>query len=177
MPPFLPASGTMALLPMEDNLDINTPKGQESLRYEKIMLEKIAEKRNVQIVETDKKSDAKCDGIIIKNNKIVGVFESKCRNMTQEQLFNFGSWLVTYDKIIHGKYLSEMLRVGFFGFLYLIPDNTIFMWHITDEKGRFKYDFESMETETQKTINGGTVIRKNSFLPLSKSILIYDGNS
>jgi len=40
----------MALLPMENNLDINTPRGQESLRYEKIMLEKIAEKRNVQIV-------------------------------------------------------------------------------------------------------------------------------
>jgi len=161
---------------MENNLDINTPRGQESLRYEKIMLEKIAEKRNVQIVETDKEYDAKCDGIVIKNNKIVGVFESKCRNMTQEQLFNFGSWLVTYDKIIHGQSLSEMLRVGFFGFLYLIPDNSIFMWHITDEKGRFKYDFKSMETETQKTINGGTVTRKNSFLPVSKSILIYDGN-
>jgi len=162
---------------MESRLDINTPKGQESLQYETIMLDRIKRKRKIEIFETDKKSDAKCDGIIVKNNNIVGIFESKCRNMTKEELSMYGSWLVTNEKIMHGRYLSEMLRVGFFGFLYLIPDNNIFMWHITDSNGKFKFDFESKITKTQKTINGGTAMRENSFLPISESILICDGNN
>jgi hypothetical protein len=97
--------------------------------------------------------------------------------MTKEELSMYGSWLVTNEKIMHGRYLSEMLRVGFFGFLYLIPDNNIFMWHITDSNGKFKFDFESKITKTQKTINGGTAMRENSFLPISESILICDGNN
>ncbi len=40
------------------DLDINTKKGQESLRHEKKMLEKIEHSFSVQLIETPKKMDS-----------------------------------------------------------------------------------------------------------------------
>tara|TARA_Y100001951_G_C11172205_1_gene200944 strand:- start:51 stop:539 length:489 start_codon:yes stop_codon:yes gene_type:complete len=154
------------------NLDINTERGQASLEYERKMLDRIRHmmcskhKNNSALIETDKNMDAKIDGIIIKDNQISGIFESKCRNMSLMDLRNFGSWLVTLDKIMDGKKLSTMLRVPFIGFLYLIKDNIVMYWKITDKFGDFLFDFEVRNTKTQKTINGGTAFRTNAYLPL-----------
>ena len=82
------------------NLDINTERGQASLEYERKMLDRIRHmmcskhKNNSALIETDKNMDAKIDGIIIKDNQISGIFESKCRNMSLMDLRNFGhGWL------------------------------------------------------------------------------------
>jgi|TARA_R100001530_G_scaffold117429_1_gene84554 hypothetical protein len=158
-----------------NNLDINTPRGQKSLEYERKMIERIERELNVDIFETDKKSAAKCDGIMVKRNELVGVFESKCRNMSVSQLYNFGSWLITHKKIEFGKMLSEMMMVRFYGFLYLIPDDSILAWMITDKEGNYAFKFDSWETETQETINGGKAIRNNSFLPVDNAMWIHDG--
>ena len=141
------------------------------------MMEKIEHEMDIQLIETDKSTNARCDGIMVSNNKLIGVFESKCRNMTLEDLQRFGSWLVTHEKISDGQTVSRLLRIQFCGFLYLIPDDMILMWPITDNKGDYNFDFESKKTETQETINGGKVVRKNSFLPFDESVWIYgDGN-
>ena len=154
------------------NLDINTDKGQSSLRYEKMMIDRINEKickkhnKNSMLIETDKNTDAKIDGIIIKNNELAGVFESKCRDLSLMQLRKFGSWLITYEKLMDGKKISTMLRAPFIGFLYLIKDEIIMYWKITDKYGNFLFDYDVKETRTQRTINGGSIIRKNAFLPV-----------
>jgi len=154
------------------NLDINTEKGQTSLKYERKMLDKIRyvmdskHENNSILIETDKNTDSKIDGIIVKDNQISGIFESKCRNISLMDLRFFGSWLVTFDKIMDGKKLSTMLRVPFIGFLYLIKDDIVMYWKITDKFGDFLFDFEVRNTKTQKTINGGTALRTNAFLPL-----------
>ena len=106
-------------------MDILTKKGQKSLEYERIMLERISVLKNVNIIETDKNMDAKVDGMISQDNQLTGIFESKCRDMSLMQLRKFGSWLVTFDKILDGRKLSQLLRVPFIGFLYLIPDEII----------------------------------------------------
>ena len=155
-------------------MDILTDKGQKSLEYEREMLERIRHsmcekhKEDSYIIETDKNMDAKVDGIIVKNNRVSGIFESKCRNLSLMQLVDFGSWLITLDKIMDGKQLSEMLRVPYIGFLYLIKDKIIMYWKITDKYGDFSFDFEVKKTRTQKTINGGTVYRANAYLPFKK---------
>ena len=69
-----------------------------------------------------------------------------------------------------GKRLSEMLRVPFIGFLYLIPDQIIMYWKITDKYGNFLFNFDVKNTRTQKTINGGSIIRTNAYLPFTKGI-------
>ena len=155
-------------------MDILTKKGQKSLEYEREMLERIrhnlckTHKEDSYLIETDKNMDAKVDGIIVKNNQVSGIFESKCRNLSLMQLRDFGSWLITLDKIMDGKQLSEMLRVPYIGFLYLIKDKIIMYWKITDKYGDFTFDFEVKKTKTQKTINGGTACRVNAYLPFDK---------
>ena len=155
-------------------MDILTEKGQKSLEYEREMLERIrhnlckTHKEDSYLIETDKNMDAKVDGIIVKNNQVSGIFESKCRDLSLMQLTDFGSWLVTLDKIMDGKQLSEMLRVPYIGFLYLIKDKIIMYWKITDKYGDFTFDFEVKKTKTQKTINGGTACRVNAYLPFKK---------
>ena len=155
-------------------MDILTKKGQKSLEYEREMLERIRQsicsthKSNSMLVETNKDTDAKVDGVIIKENELSGIFESKCRDLSLMELRNFGSWLVTFDKIMDGKRLSEMLRVPYLGFLYLIKDKIIMYWKITDKYGNFLFDFDIKNTRTQKTINGGSVVRTNAYLPFKK---------
>jgi len=155
-------------------MDILTEKGQKSLEYEREMLERIrhnlckTHKEDSYLIETDKNMDAKVDGIIVKNNQVSGIFESKCRDLSLMQLTDFGSWLVTLDKIMDGKQLSEMLRVPYIGFLYLIKDRIIMNWKITDKYGDFTFDFEVKKTKTQKTINGGVAYRTNAYLPFKE---------
>jgi len=86
------------------------------------------------------------------------------------ELMEYGSWLITMDKIMDGKKLSEMLCVPFVGFLYLIKDDIIMYWKITNSKGEFLFNFDIKRTKTQKTINGGEIIRTNAYLPFK------DGN-
>tara|TARA_R100000234_G_scaffold119999_1_gene104757 strand:- start:427 stop:897 length:471 start_codon:yes stop_codon:yes gene_type:complete len=146
-------------------LDINTERGQRSLKYERIMLDRIKNSFSVDLVETDKSMDAKVDGLVLKDGQLMGIFESKCRDMNYVQFQQHKSWLVTFDKLLDGKKLSQMLRVPFLGFLYLIPDQMIFYWKITDETGEFNFDFKVRKTKTQRTINGGEAIRVNAYLP------------
>tara|TARA_Y100001972_G_C7645753_1_gene324519 strand:- start:719 stop:1201 length:483 start_codon:yes stop_codon:yes gene_type:complete len=155
-------------------MDILTAKGQKSLEYEKKMLEKI--RKNIckkhnnssMLIETNKDMDAKIDGVIIKNNELSGIFESKCRDMGLIQLMEYGSWLVTFEKILDGKRLSEMLRVPYLGFLYLIKDDIVMYWKITNKYGNFMFDFDVKNTRTQKTINGGIIMRTNAYLPFKE---------
>ena len=155
-------------------MDIRTAKGQQSLALEREMLSIIRQRicnkhqKDSYLFETNKDSDARVDGVIIKNGELSGVFESKCRDMSLMELREYGSWLITLDKIMDGKRVSELLRVPFIGFLYLIKDKIIMYWRITDNYGNFLLDFDIKNTRTQKTINGGSIVRANAYLPFTR---------
>ena len=155
-------------------MDILSEKGQKSLQYERIMLNKIRDhicakhRGNSYIYETNKDKASKVDGFIVKDGVLSGIFESKCRNMGLIELMEYESWLITLNKIMDGKKLSEMLCVPFIGFLYLIKDDIVMYWKITDDTGEFLFDFDIKKTKTQQTINGGEVVRDNAYLPFSK---------
>ena len=153
-------------------MDILTKKGQQSLRYEDKMLNTIKEKYSVDIIETNKDTPALCDGFLVRNGIITGVFESKCRNATVEDFEKWGSWLVTYAKIAGLAWISNKLRIRAFGFLYSIPDDVILMWRITDNEGNYKFDPDIRKTNTQATINGGQAERENAYLPIKHSTIL-----
>ena len=148
------------------NLDIKSDKGKESLRQERIMLRRIEKVWGARLIETDKDTVAKVDGIIEKDKVIRGVYESKCRDVSYIQLCKYGSWLITHNKILQGQIMSKSLMVPYLGLLYLVSDDKIFYWKITNKNGDFIFDFEVRDTETRKTINGGKIIRENAYLPL-----------
>ena len=150
-------------------MDILTEKGQQSLKKENEMLGIIKSKYGVDIIETHKDKPALCDGFTVRNGIITGIFESKCRNNTLQDFNEWGSWIVTYDKIDGLAWMSSILCVPAIGFLYLIPEKTILTWTITDNEGNYLFDFKVDKTITQRTINGGKIERENAYLPMKYS--------
>lgn len=154
-------------------LDINSERGQKSLEQEREVQSFVKHCWNVDIIETPKISSSKCDGFLVRNNEILALFETKCRyDMSYSDLVDRGSWLITYDKILQCKKISEMLQVPFIGFLYLAPkasnERVLLFVKITDKTGNFVFEFETYNQETQKTINGGTIIRENAYIPVDQ---------
>jgi hypothetical protein len=153
------------------SLDILTPKGQESAREEQEMLDSLRITfPSHMFVNTPKKNPSQVDGFTIKDDEITSCFESKCRDMTRRQLTTWGNeWLVTYDKILHGAMLAKSLCVPFNGFLYLVPDNLLIVVKIADEMGNFLPKIRLERTVTQRTINGGAMVRTNSYIDITGS--------
>lgn len=151
------------------SLDILTEKGQKSLAYEEKMLNIISSRYAGSIIETDKTCPAKCDGFLTKNGILTGVFESKCRDISSSQMEQWGTWLITNEKVEELALLSKMLCVPFFGFLYCIKDDVVFVFEITNSKGMYNFKFDVKKTITQETINGGQAERLNAFLPMSEA--------
>lgn len=148
------------------SLDVNSEKGLVSVSQESMMLKYISEMWNCEIITTDKTKEGKCDGFIVKDGILKGLFESKCRNMSIDQLEKFDTWLVTNEKLESCRLMSELLRVPLFGFLYLVDNNLSMYWKITDEYGNYLFKFDVEKTKTQKNINGGEIIRPNAYLPV-----------
>ena len=144
------------------SLDINSPKGQKSLQEEIRMLKYISECCDIKIKITKKDLPLPYDGIIIKNDLIVGIFESKNRNMTLEEMENFGSWLITYEKLEKCRIVASKMKVPFYGFLGLEKSKLIMYWKISDENGKYLFNFKHFHTTTQATINGGEAYRDNA---------------
>jgi len=154
-------------------LDVNSEKGKESVRQEAEMLKGVEKCWNYNVVVTNKNKEAICDGFLVKKREVVAIFESKCRDLSYNELENYGSWLITYDKIKTCKYLSELLKVPFIGFLYLIKDNITLFWKITDSDGKYLFEFNHNKTLTQETINGGKIYRDNAYLPFSEAKFVH----
>lgn len=93
--------------------------------------------------------------------------------MTYNKLLERGSWLITHDKIRGCQKISEFLQIPFIGFLYLAPkhsdERVLLFWKITNNKGKYLFEFDVHEEETQRTINGGKTTRMNAYLPVEQS--------
>jgi hypothetical protein len=111
------------------------------------------------------------DGIAVKDNEITHVVEFKSRNESMESIERFGSYLISYDKIENGLQICRMMRVPFILIVYLIKDGVVMGIEIGDEFG-VSVEMEIKETRTQKSIEGGTVIRRNAFIDLENFYIL-----
>jgi len=111
------------------------------------------------------------DGIAVKNNEITHVVEFKSRNESMESMERFGTYLISYDKIENGLQICRMMRVPFILIVYLIKDGVVMGIEIGDEFG-VSVEMEIKETRTQKSIEGGTVIRRNAFIDLENFYIL-----
>ena len=64
-----------------------------------------------------------------------------------------------------------MMRVPFILIVYLIKDGVVMGIEIGDEFG-VSVEMEIKETRTQKSIEGGTVIRRNAFIDLENFYIL-----
>ena len=150
------------------NLDIFTPLGQESLRQERLMLEAVQRAYGLEVIETDKDQPCEIDGILVRDKVVVGVFESKCRKLTRAQMRKFqDTWLVTFDKVLAGLHFSKLMRVPYYGLLYLTEEPIGLMIQISDSSGSPVVKMQIARTETRRTVNGGLIERANAYIDLS----------
>lgn len=154
-------------------MDIQTPKGQKTLEDEHwAALLWLKAHPDYSYIQTPKDQPAAVDAVIEKNNVIRAVVETKCRyDMTLNQLLieREGRWLVNFDKLLKGKTLSEFLCVPFLGFIYLVPDRTLLVTQLTNNRGDFIADMRITERMTQATVNGGEKRRTVALVDLSNS--------
>lgn len=148
------------------SLDISTPKGQVSLRDEQIVAHWFNRKEGQVYAQTPKDSPAKVDAVLVKGDAIIGLAETKCRyNITLQDFKRkfHNEWLVTWEKVESGLRMAEQLCVPLYGFLYLVDDDTLLIVNLSKAKIRREF------TTTQETINGGTIVRENAFIPMESA--------
>jgi len=162
-------------------MDILTPKGQETLVEEARAVRLWGSRYpSFQYCETPKDSPASVDAVLVRNGVVTAVVETKCRrNMSLEKLEHEyqWEWLVTTEKLQKGRYVAEALQVPFIGFLYLV-DEDVLLHHTLWKPGHgWVPDIKMRETTTQRTVNGGSELRENSFIDMSKARFIKGNNN
>jgi hypothetical protein len=111
------------------------------------------------------------DGFAAKQGEVTHIIEFKSRNESMESLERFGTYLISYDKIENGLQICRMMRVPFILIVYLIKDGVVMGAEIGDEYG-VTVEMEITETRTQKSIEGGSVIRRNAFIDLENFYIL-----
>jgi len=159
------------------SLDINTPRGQESVAEETEMFNLIKSKNpSCKFFHTPITKASLIDGFITRNEELIGIYESKCRRHSLETFQNQfqNEWMMSCHKLLSGAQLSKMLEVPFVGYLYIVPNKIVMSVKITNEKGRFIIPIRFAEKKTSACCNGGTMQDTCGFINL-KSMKIIAG--
>jgi hypothetical protein len=153
------------------HLDINTPAGQETLKQEREIKAFIERSGKVRYCETNKKLPARVDAILINDEGLLAVAETKCRDNTQRDLHVAfkNEWLVTWDKISVSIDIARALCVPLVGYLYLVPSRVVLSIRIMNERGLILPPIRLEATETQATVNGGKIVRTNAYIGMGKA--------
>jgi len=133
-------------------------------RIEKRLFEYLSENYDFEYTMT--KHFAPLDGVLIKDNKIERIIEVKVRWMSLDELKQRGSYLISMDKLQHGRAVSRAFRVPFYILLYLVESDNIVSIKMTRDDGEFITPFREEVTRTKENIYGGSVERLNAYVSL-----------
>lgn len=157
-------------------MDILSKRGQQTVLDEETAA-KIWESNfpSYRYINTPKGQPAFVDAVLIKDNVIAYCVETKCRYDMDLETFSTqrnNEWLVTYDKILNARSIATGLGVPLIGFLYLVTEKILLARKITDEKGNFVCKMKTENTTTQRTVNGGQIVRNNAFIDMSDAKIL-----
>lgn len=163
-------------------LDCITSRGQFFIEQQR-KTQNYLEKMGFIVIETENK-DHHSDVILAwkKRNRvhITGLAEIKTREMAGKDIIsidyikNNGGYLVTKQKITDGINLAKLLGVSFYIIVRLLSENVIIIWKLSNPSGEEIINYESKNSQTKATCNGGTTIRKNAYLSIDDaSKIIY----
>jgi hypothetical protein len=155
-------------------LDILTERGRVAAQLQIEAGRIVAEATRTCVYHTPTEGPAAVDAVITFGNKIIAVAEIKSRSdMTLEQLQTArgNEWLVTAEKIRQLSAASKMLGVPGYGLLYLPRSGVVLSVKLCEEDGTITSNYRVARTQTQRTINGGTISRVNAFIDVSSAQL------
>lgn len=147
-------------------LDCNTTKGKIYISHQMECIDRLSKAWGVSLFATQEDKAADVDSIAIKNNRISAVMDIKSREMDLDQLKRFGSYLVTFDKLLKIRNVATALTVPGLLVVYLVKDKKVVYWTISDRDGHMLPRMESRVSATQATCNGGEANRYNAYLSL-----------
>lgn len=154
------------------SLDILTPKGQQTL-VDEDRAAALWETHNpgFRYCRTPKDSACSVDALLVdRSGMLKAVVEAKCRYGLTEEKFQSAfkaEWLVTMDKLTRGALVAQQLCVPYYGFLYLVDEGVLLTQKIADDRGQFAVPFRCDHTLTQRTVNGGEVVRANAYISMA----------
>jgi len=143
---------------------------EEYQRHEEFAFDYLLKKYRWQIMTTP--HYALIDGVAVMGNEITHIIEFKSRNESLNSLNQFGTYLISYEKIRRGIDMAKMMRVPFILIVYLIKDQKIIGVEIGDDYG-ISIPMEIRETRTQKNSHSPeSVIRRNAFIDLENFTIL-----
>ena len=150
-------------------MDVTTPLGLKAIESSRIAIDRLETQTPYTFLRFSDDLPAICDGIILNGDNPIALYEVKSRAMSSVELFDRfdGEWLVSYEKI-HGIYnVTKALCLSFVGVLYCTKDDVVLATTVWDKTGSMRIRLRIEQTETQKTVNGGTISRANAFLDMT----------
>lgn len=157
-------------------MDILTERGQATLEAERRAVQLLHSRfPDLQYIETDKDTPARVDAILLRDSKVFGVVETKCRyNMTLEyfQTVYKSEWLVTYEKIAVGRSMAMAMHVPLIGMLYIVDSDVLLVQRLCEPSGLYTVTMRLESTVTQATVNGGEALRTNAYIKLASPTII-----
>lgn len=157
-------------------MDIMTPNGQAAMAQEQACYAIFTARTGVKVIQTKKDRPAAVDGVLTKDDTIVGVLEQKTRSVTFETMMGDwgGRWLVTASKIEKARDIAVAMCAPLIGFLYLAPSRMLLVQKIATPDGEWATEIGFEETWTQATCNGGQALRVNAFISVHAA-RVYTG--
>jgi hypothetical protein len=153
-------------------MDILTEAGQQTLKDEQRAADLFcARYPQYKYVQTPKHMPAYVDALLI-DAGLAAAVETKCRYDMDLQKFKAEykqEWLVTHEKIQNAANVASGLGIPLVGFLYLVRSDCLLVQKITDAFGKFVCEIRTQDTYTQKSINGGRILRTNGFINMSNA--------
>lgn len=125
---------------------------------------------NVHVIATGT-DHTPVDALWVRRGVCVGCSEHKVRRWSRQQMQTYGdTYLITAQKLVEGRRISRALGVSFYVVIVLLPDAMAYAWRITDAAGEPQFTWEERTSATQDTVEGGTAVRINAYLPFSRAI-------
>lgn len=132
----------------------------------------LATRYNATLMKTGA-AHAPVDAVWVRHGVCVGCSEHKVRQITRDEIRKMGdTYLITEQKLFDGIELSTKLGAAFYVAALLLPDQTAYVWKITDDHGVPQFTWAAALTTTQDTCEGGTATRVNAYLPMAHATAI-----
>lgn len=157
-------------------MDILTPRGQESRKWEDRAVEIWSSHYpNIIYASTDKDTPCVIDAVLVKNGNVIGVAEQKSRPgisfidfiVTYEK-----RWLVTQQKLDDASKIARSLQTGLVGFLYFPSADVLLVKALFAHGKGWVADIRTKQTRTQATINGGSALRYNAYIDMTGALIL-----
>ena len=138
---------------------------EEADRHEETAFDYLLKRYNWNIITTPQ--FALIDGVAYMNHEITHIIEFKSRYESWDSMMHYGTYLISWDKIQNGMTMAKMMRVPFILIVYLVQSDMVLGVELATEDGTLAIpDIEVKETRTQRSIEGGSVMRKNAYIDL-----------